>query len=208
MLLCKDKPKRQEVNRAKILDAAVQEFGKDGIKGATVDAIAAASGLTKRTLYKYFKNKEAIFEALLSDFLSKVASTIPIEYDANADFDEQLQALVRRYVQAYYDEEHIRRARLISCEFLKGREVSPSQLRQFETWESKLKRWMELAKIDGKLATEFSGAEIADQFISLVKGETFYPLLYGLKDCSKENSSLSEARLIRIFKSFYMTTNS
>ncbi len=61
---------RREQNRlakeARILEAAQQVFASAGYSGATMDAVAAAAGLTKPTLYQYFASKEALFAAMMS----------------------------------------------------------------------------------------------------------------------------------------------
>ncbi len=49
----------------RILDAASQLFYERGIQAVGVDAIASASGVTKRTLYDRFGSKEALVTAYL-----------------------------------------------------------------------------------------------------------------------------------------------
>jgi AcrR family transcriptional regulator len=41
------KPKAPEANRARILDAAIEEFAARGFKGASMDAIAARTHTTR-----------------------------------------------------------------------------------------------------------------------------------------------------------------
>ncbi len=60
---------RREQNRLekrqRALDAALTVFSENGYAAATMDAIAAAAGLTKPTLYQYFDSKEALFQAMM-----------------------------------------------------------------------------------------------------------------------------------------------
>jgi len=56
---------RAEAKRAQIRAAAQQLFVQHGFEGATTDAIAAAAGVSKQTLYRYYPSKEE----LLSDIL-------------------------------------------------------------------------------------------------------------------------------------------
>ena len=53
--------------REQILDAATQVFGKKGFEGTNVADIAEATGIAKGTVYLYFKSKEEIFSAILSE---------------------------------------------------------------------------------------------------------------------------------------------
>jgi len=56
---------RPEQSRAAILHAAVREFAHEGIAGARTDAIARAARVNKALLYYYFKDKEALYGAVL-----------------------------------------------------------------------------------------------------------------------------------------------
>ena len=55
---------RQEMQNG-ILDAAMIVFTEHGYHAATIAHVAEAAGLAKGTLYLYFKNKEAMAEAMV-----------------------------------------------------------------------------------------------------------------------------------------------
>ena len=57
--------RKPEASRGAILQAAVGEFAREGVAGARTDAIAGAAGVNKALLYYYFKNKEALYGAVL-----------------------------------------------------------------------------------------------------------------------------------------------
>jgi TetR/AcrR family transcriptional regulator len=59
----------QRKNREAILDAALDVFSQYGFRGATLDQIAEAAGLSKPNLLYYFPSKEAIHAALLENLL-------------------------------------------------------------------------------------------------------------------------------------------
>ncbi|ALJ20869.1 TetR/AcrR family transcriptional regulator [Microbacterium sp. No. 7] len=58
--------------RRAILDAAGPVFGEHGYERASVDAIAAAAGVSKPTVYTYFGNKERLFRETMSDIARQV----------------------------------------------------------------------------------------------------------------------------------------
>jgi TetR/AcrR family transcriptional regulator len=51
---------------ARILDAALQLFARKGYEYVSVQEIAEAVGVTKPTLYYYFKSKQGLLEAILA----------------------------------------------------------------------------------------------------------------------------------------------
>ena len=68
--------KRQLEERAmrkqRILTGALEVFKSKGLDGATMDEIAHQSGFGKATLYYYFKSKEDVFSAILTNGWQKI----------------------------------------------------------------------------------------------------------------------------------------
>jgi AcrR family transcriptional regulator len=58
--------------REAILDAALTVFAERGYEAARLDDMAARAGVAKGTLYLYFKDKEALFEALVRGAVSPI----------------------------------------------------------------------------------------------------------------------------------------
>src|SRR5215475_12808205 len=60
--------KRSEEVRRRIVDAAYESFWRLGFRRSTVDSIAARAGLTKRTVYGYFRSKDDLLAAVLQRY--------------------------------------------------------------------------------------------------------------------------------------------
>ncbi|HEY4213969.1 MAG TPA: TetR/AcrR family transcriptional regulator [Steroidobacteraceae bacterium] len=58
--------------RAAVFEAARKLFLEQGYSGTTMDQIAAAAGLTKRTLYNNYGDKHALFTQIIADVLAFV----------------------------------------------------------------------------------------------------------------------------------------
>jgi AcrR family transcriptional regulator len=58
-------PQESEARRRAILEAALVEFAAHGFAAARLDDVARRAGIAKGTLYLYFADKEALFEALV-----------------------------------------------------------------------------------------------------------------------------------------------
>jgi len=63
------KTRIQQENETRILRAALEVFSENGFHGATLDRIAGAADMSKPNLLYYFKSKEEIHIALLTDLL-------------------------------------------------------------------------------------------------------------------------------------------
>ena len=57
--------RRSDTTRSRILEAAYELFYRQGFSGVGVDAVAAAAGVTKRTLYYHFDSKDTLIAAML-----------------------------------------------------------------------------------------------------------------------------------------------
>jgi AcrR family transcriptional regulator len=56
--------------RSRILAVATQSFQRIGFRRTSMDAIAKAARMSKRTLYECFTDKHAVLEAVLTDFIT------------------------------------------------------------------------------------------------------------------------------------------
>jgi AcrR family transcriptional regulator len=65
-----------EGTRRRLLEAATIEFAERGPDGTTMARIAERAGLNKERLYKYFGDKQALFETVLSGELEKLAAAV------------------------------------------------------------------------------------------------------------------------------------
>jgi TetR/AcrR family transcriptional regulator len=59
----------QREKRSAIFEAALDVFAENGLRGATLDQIAARAGLSKPNVIYYFESKEAIYTELLESLL-------------------------------------------------------------------------------------------------------------------------------------------
>jgi TetR/AcrR family transcriptional regulator len=76
-----------ERTRARILNAAFEEFAAKGFAGARVGEIARCAGSNKRMLYHYFNDKEGLFSAVLRH---KIAERQALAERASGDPSENL----------------------------------------------------------------------------------------------------------------------
>lgn len=62
--------KREEKNalsRQRILDAAMEEFSRRGYEGASLNTVCAEKGISKGSIYHYFKDKDELYLLCVED---------------------------------------------------------------------------------------------------------------------------------------------
>ncbi|MFW8634220.1 TetR family transcriptional regulator C-terminal domain-containing protein [Cribrihabitans pelagius] len=107
----------QRKNRAAILEAALDVFSTHGFRGATVDQIAGAAGLSKPNLLYYFPSKEAMFNALMAGLLDTWLDPLRA-IDPEGEPLEEILAYVQRKLQMSRD--YPRESRLYANEIVQG----------------------------------------------------------------------------------------
>jgi AcrR family transcriptional regulator len=86
-----------DATRGRILDAAAAEFAELGIAGARIDRIAENAQANKAMIYRYFGNKDDLFDAV---FTARVAAFVDaVRFDA-----DDLPGYAGRLFDSYEDQ--------------------------------------------------------------------------------------------------------
>lgn len=94
-----------------ILTSARRVFARSGYVGATMSAVAEESGISLGGLYRYFTNKEDLFESLIGDIhdeLYRASGTTEHDF-RSTPFDALLDANLG-YLRHYYEHRDVMRA--------------------------------------------------------------------------------------------------
>jgi TetR/AcrR family transcriptional regulator len=140
----------QEANEEKILDAALEVFSSYGFRGATVDQIAALTGMTKPNLLYYFRRKDDIYLAVLRRTLEMWLQ--PLEMlGHDGDPAAEIAAYIDRKLELSRD--NPKASRLFAMEIMQGapilHEVLAGRLKQLvDEKAAVIRRWI----AEGRLA--------------------------------------------------------
>jgi TetR/AcrR family transcriptional regulator len=107
----------QSEKRDVILEAALDVFSTHGYRGATIDQISEAAGMSKPNLLYYFKGKEDIHETLMQRLLDTWLAPLK-ELDDIGDPLTELRGYIRRKLEMARD--FPRESRLFANEILQG----------------------------------------------------------------------------------------
>ena len=120
------KPKAPEANRARIVQAAMDEFASRGFKGASMDAIAARTHTTRAMINYYFGGKEKLYLSVLEHVYSEIRlaeSELDLDHLAPVDAMRRIVEFTFRY---YIEHENF--VRLVIAENqAKGRHLKKSK---------------------------------------------------------------------------------
>lgn len=100
--------------RERLIEAARRIFAAQGYERTSMDEIASAAGAGKPTLYRYFANKDALFEAVFVDALDALDHRLAAARQAAGDPLEALRGMLGALMPLF--REHIATLRGFSDE--------------------------------------------------------------------------------------------
>ena len=120
------RPTREQAERRheELLDRALELFLERGFEVSTIDAIAASVGMTKRTVYALYTDKEALFKAAVRRAIERW--NVPIETMRAAesdDLEKTLRAIARIRMLNAISPAGLRLTRIINAEAYRFPEI-------------------------------------------------------------------------------------
>ena len=107
---------RTAARREAILAAALDEFSARGFEAARLDDVAKRAGVAKGTIYLYFRDKESLFEELISAMLAPLVATIEGIGAADVPMALISEHIVDMFVREIYETRRKEVIRLILTE--------------------------------------------------------------------------------------------
>lgn len=96
--------RRKGARPEEIVTAALEEFVERGFAATRLEDVARRAGVTKGTLYLYFKNKEALFKAVVRQTIVPVIAQGELTAQSfTGSARELLEQLVREYWRLVYE---------------------------------------------------------------------------------------------------------
>ncbi|WP_312433327.1 TetR/AcrR family transcriptional regulator [Lacrimispora sp.] len=86
--------KSKEITRIKIELVAAQLFSQRNFNDVTVDEIAAAANITRRTLYQHFPSKLTLFASIFEKYLKNLFDDLAVVYTQEKSVKEIMKDLL------------------------------------------------------------------------------------------------------------------
>ncbi|MPM01492.1 hypothetical protein SDC9_47732 [bioreactor metagenome] len=184
--------------REAILEGAVKVFTKNGFEASSMDSIAEAAGVSKRTVYNHFSSKETLFQAIVADFLKQRDEIKPIQYTSELPLEAQLKEFIKAELFLIDDPKRRGLSKLFTSVFLMDIDFCIETRGQFEPHRAFI-LWLKAAAEDQKLNVE--SPELAARiFYGLVEGCLTYPASFS-DGASLVNSDSLQDEIISTFLS-------
>ena len=163
--------------REAIVLAAIAEFREHGFSGTSMDRVAAAADVSKRTVYNHFPSKDELFEAILDHLWDRSHSLPDVAYDAARPLRAQLLAVLEQKMELLNDASFIDLSRVAIAEMMHTPERAQAMVARLSEKEEGLPRWVRAAQQDGALRAGVDPQYAAHQLHGMVKSFAFWPQL-------------------------------
>lgn len=153
------------------LDAATRVFAEEGYRNADMQSIADRAGLSKGTIYLYFKNKEQLFLACVRHGVESLTESIEATFGEQDRFVDRLPLAIQAYLRFF--DEHPELVELIIQERAEFRDRKQSTY--FEHKATRSSRFADLiaADIEAGLVRDIPIPRIQDVIGDLLYGTIF-----------------------------------
>lgn len=166
--------------RQRLCEAAAGVFLRDGYAAASMDEVARAAGMSKRTLYHVFPSKAALFEATIAATLVPIALDTDLEREP--DLRRALTGILGAAAEHLLAERQIGIFRLVIGERQCSPELAQATLRVLTSrGSSALERRLVAEAAAGRLRLASPGLA-ARMLYSMVLGSAQIRLLLGVRD--------------------------
>lgn len=104
--------------RELILANAAALFARSGYPATSMNQVAEACGLSKATLYHYYRDKYALLVSIAEGHVSRLQRIVRDVLAEDASPEAQMRALIARLVEEYADAQHAHRVLTEDVKFL------------------------------------------------------------------------------------------
>jgi AcrR family transcriptional regulator len=108
-----------DVRKKQIAQAALSLVSSQGLKGLSVAGIASRVGLVPSAIYRHFKNKEQVIDAILDLIRERLLANVKVVTEETEDVLERLRRLLMLHIQLIRQNQGIMRV-VFSEEVMNG----------------------------------------------------------------------------------------
>ncbi|WP_042357659.1 TetR/AcrR family transcriptional regulator [Bacillus rubiinfantis] len=181
--------------RKMIVEAATRSFSLFGYKATTMDQVAKLANVGKGTIYTFFKNKEELFEEIISSFVKEMIAEADAAIQPGLPITENVHQALYRILE--FRSEHQLMIKLVQEEAEMGTLAVSEMLQHVENEIiAYIKNKLEQAGAKGlipQINTELASFLLFKMYIALVS------------DWERNHEPLSSDHIARIMKVFLLS---
>lgn len=198
--------RRKSPKRAAVIEAATEEFLARGFAGTSMDRIAQAANVSKRTVYDHFPSKDDLFQAIVDEILRRSEEMPAFAYSEEKALEEQLLEIGTTFAETITDREFMKLAKVVASCFIQLPEWGQSTMRAHARLRRNMIAFFKAGKRDGRLKVR-DPDWAASQFCGLIKEIVFWPeVMAGQEPVTSRERRLAVEDAVAIFLDHYASS--
>jgi TetR/AcrR family transcriptional repressor of mexJK operon len=183
---------KPSAKREAILDAAQAAFLDVGFAATSMDGVAAGAGVSKATIYAHFESKEQLFSAVMRRRCD--SSFVFQEPDESADARTSLTLIGQRLLGLLMSPDALALYRVVVAEAFRAPDLARAF---FETGPVRGKALIaaSIQRLQGRgeLSGKADPVILTDQFLGMLRAETYHRALLGLPPGRSVEDTIAKA---------------
>jgi TetR/AcrR family transcriptional regulator of autoinduction and epiphytic fitness len=196
-----DAKSRRGGSRDAIVESAVRLFLERGFGAVSMDDLAEAAGVARRTLYNQFASKEEIFREMLVRVSGQLEDAFPPGIETEGDVETVLRLLALAILQLHKNAEYLGFLRMVMADARQFPWIAEALASVQDPQTERLTRYLAQQTSMGILDCR-NPILAAHQFMGLLNEFSLWPWMLGRKRLPVPNEEVVEGAL-RMFLQHY-----
>ena len=192
---------RRGGSREAIVDAAERLFLLHGFGAVSMDDLAEAAGLARRTLYNQFANKEEIFREMLLRVSRQLEDAFPPGIETQGDVEDVLRLVARVILGLHKNPEYLGFLRMVVADARQFPWIAKEFAAVMDPQTERLKRYLTHLTTMGILDCR-NPVLAAHQFMGMLNDLSLWPWMMGRKGLPIPEDEVAE-EAIQMFLGHY-----
>ena len=192
---------RRNGSREAIVEAAERLFLERGFGSVSMDDLAAAAGVARRTLYNQFASKEEIFREMLFRLSGQLEDAFPPGIETQGDVEDVLRLVARMILELHKRPEYLGFLRMVVADSRQFPWIAEEFAAVMEPLTERLTRY--LAHLTGLRILDCRNPLLAaHQFMGMLNELSLWPWMTGRESVPVPDEDIIE-ETIRMFLRHY-----
>jgi len=188
-------------SRGAIVAAAGRLFLERGFGSVSMDELAEAAGVARRTLYNQFTSKEEIFREMLLRVSGQLEDAFPPGVETQGDVEEVLRSIACIIVDLHKNPEYLGFLRMVVADSRQFPWIAEEFAAVMDPQTERLERFLAHLTVMGVLNCP-NPTLAAHQFMGMLNEFSLWPMMIGRESFGVSAKDVIEAT-IRMFLQYY-----
>jgi TetR/AcrR family transcriptional regulator of autoinduction and epiphytic fitness len=192
---------RRGESRSAIIDAAERLFLQRGFGSVSMDELAEAAGVARRTLYNQFASKEEIFRAMLLRVSGQLERAFPPGLETEGDGEHVLRLIAQMILKLHENPVYLGFLRMVVADARQFPWIAEEFAAIMEPQKERLTRYLAHLSAIGMLDCR-NPLLAAHQFMGLLNEFSLWPWMTGRERIPVSGKNVVE-ETVRMFLQYY-----